>query len=204
MALSGIISGFTNLVTSFISWLISVVPPPLRVLLFLFFIIFLAGGMIGFGMGFFYSCDSIGDAYKMSSITLSAQEELIQYGVENCYGNHTGVSVAYTFFGGITGLGAKLYNWVSGSSDVCDRLINSTVLTTNYRDSIIRQAPKVVEEQGFAVGCVADSDSTSSWYYPSLKWYSIDIFDKRIWLLASIITLLAPLAFWWYHIVLKR
>jgi hypothetical protein len=202
MAISGIISSITTTITSVISWFMQVLPPPLRIAFFLFFIIFVVSTVMGFSMGLFYSCDSIGNAYKMSSITIDSQVAMVQYGVEQCRSQNT--TVAYTFFGGITGLGARLYNWVTSSEDVCDRLLNNTELTQNARDTILRSAERVQIEQGMSVGCVQDSDGTASWYYPSLKWYGINILDKRLWLLGSILTLLAPLAFWWYHTILKK
>src|SRR3990172_2820174 len=60
-----------------VSWMFNVMPKPLRFFFFLYMVLFLASVAVPKFLGTGYSCDSMGNAYKINIVTLYATEQEI-------------------------------------------------------------------------------------------------------------------------------
>jgi hypothetical protein len=174
-------------------------PAPLRIFFFIFFIVFFGGTLMGWTLGLMYTCDTQGlAAYDVGYFDRVSIEKGVALGYQQCVGNSTnfvGDLFADWFTWGIT------KDIVRGTTRVdCEAYVNSS--SSAMFDSYLQKyGSPVSNKEGIGMTCVYDEKEQG--YYPSLGFYGQNMLDKNMWLLASVLVLLMPLAFYWYMIVLR-
>jgi hypothetical protein len=186
-----VISEILHIITSVVSWFFSVMPVPLRVLFFLFFIMFLGGTIMSWTVGMLYSCDSEGvRVYDVGFFERRSIEGAIVDGYEECFGENE------------TGVVSWFVDWLSPSPEIvidCEQFVEVGALDL-YDYYLSTHGEPVQTQYGVGLTCAESEEG----FYPTLGFYGQDVLDKRIWIVAGVLMLLMPLAFYWYSIVLPK
>lgn len=229
MVLSGAIVAVSQAIQSVVSWFMGLIPRPLRVFFFLFFVVFLINILLNSFLGVFYTCIDDGLAFKVSKIQMNSYDDLINNNLEDCpqvrieqienkeqeilarLGQNfsfidlmKGGAVMYLgnlesdYLGTVDTFIAKF----TGRYDRCEKLID---LTTQDTNSVSRTMEKLFErasfEQGIAIQCVPDENGDGDLIYvPRFFYYGMNIFEKRLWVIGSILMLVLPFAIKWKEI----
>jgi hypothetical protein len=216
---SGKLIGF---VKESISWFISILPKPLKFLLFLYMVLFFGALIVPQIIGVGMSCDSQGDVYRINFVSryfdsLSVDWKLSYCGIEGL------PQQAYTPIDGIFQLFRFLKEKFTSGGSVSDYLTNSTskesecdafraeiagLNTSNEqvsRDYMLQKyGEKVVsEDYKNVVHIQCAFDEKDNEYYPSLFFYSIDIFNFEIWLVLGLFGSLVAFALWYYTAMIR-
>lgn len=206
-----------------ISYLFDVMPKPLKFFVFLYMIVFVISSIMPVFLGVGNSCDSYGNAYKIGFLDLQMKSNYVNAMANVC----SGVQDTETEFGSFVNslnFGRMLERiyvtvkrtwgiWSSvraGNYNNLDpecaefRELNYTNSTVT-RDIVLQEWGTKVNQVGYEnivhIGCSQDRNGD---YFPSLQFYTLDLFNFEMWLLIGIAGALIPFALTWYRTTLKR
>jgi len=210
--LEEILTAIQNVIT----WFVNILPPWAKILLSLFFVMFLAGWFVPIMLGFSYGCTSDGSIYRMGNAFTGWQviNERLFTDIQDISNSNS--TIDYTDIINRTDDQKNFADWVIrflpcyvGSNSTNCQLgafdyfkyqnpSNYTLITIESYNALVMSGGSyqyhVTEGRDvFTPKCEGVT--------PKLFLFNkIDMFDPTLWLIITIISFLIPLAFKWYQI----
>jgi hypothetical protein len=235
-ALAAVIHGVSTVVSKawsvtkeFMSWLIALMPKPMRFFFFLYFILFVTALIMPKFLGAGFACDTQGQAYRMNFFKLMLTTEDTETLSVMCESQYTGQPVTVT--GGIDfslsgladmlrrlkatvlslfqmnqivhGLESGDYSEAKDATEMCEHY--RTLVLTNQstpRDLALMTFGEKLTQSDYEniVHIGCSQDSDGDWY-TSLNLYSLDLFNFEMWLMIGIFGALVPFCLKWYRLI---
>lgn len=217
-----------DVIRQFLTWLLSVMPGPLKFFFFLYIILFMTSLIIPVFLGAKFDCDSQGNIYEINAFEVYFNRIYIDRAVDLCEEAATEGKISvfswvkYFFtdyvistpFRAIFGIPAvlDLVPMISGGNvtteDICyeyEQFSQGNITKFDSRDFTLNMLGEKLEQRGYEqvihVGCGQKKDGS---YYQTLQFFDIDLFNFEMWLLIGLLGALSPFVFKWYRIIIKR
>lgn len=206
-----------------ITWFISIIPKPLKFFLFLYMILFFGTLIVPQIVGVGTTCNSQGVAYKTDFIQRYSDTVSLEWQLSYC--EIEGLpQQTYTPIDGIIQLFNFIKTRLTTGNDPADYMTNSTAKTEFcseleedisqldadneflIRDLMLQRYGEEVTFTDYKslVNVQCTYDEKDNEYYPSLYFYSIDIFHFDIWLVLGLFGVLVILAFKYYAVAIRN
>lgn len=217
-----------NMTRDFVSWLFGVMPGPLKFFMFLYMIMFLLSSIMPVFLGAGNSCSTTGDIYKINPFEIRAKTVYMNNMVKVCTGSDAGLTTFGDFVEEAAEGGVWQRTWMTikrvwgiwvawGEAQESNFTANITLdpFCTEFnslnisdesitRDFVLTEWGTPIDQEGYEniihIGCTKDREGD---YFPTIQFYTVDIFDFKLWLLIGLFSVLITFAFKWYHQTMK-